>query len=209
MSLTETTHAGGFILSEANGNRSRENGTLNSGEDLQAGTVLGRLLTGTVAEDAGNTGDGVVGAVTFGANAEIGVYTLTGKTESADAGTFSVLTPSGNALPDLTVAAAYASSHINLTVADGAADWDIGDIITITVAAGDYTQFDQDGTDGSQIAAGILYAGVDASDADTACVVGARDATVISDELTWPSDITAGEQAIAEAQLEARGIFLR
>lgn len=38
--FTETAHAGEFILSEANGNRSRENGTLLSGQDLAAGTVV-------------------------------------------------------------------------------------------------------------------------------------------------------------------------
>lgn len=34
MALTETTHAGGHILSEPDGNRGRENGTLASGQDL-------------------------------------------------------------------------------------------------------------------------------------------------------------------------------
>ncbi|RWO90921.1 head decoration protein [Mesorhizobium sp.] len=37
--LTEGRHAAEFILSEANGHRSRENGTLDTG-DLAAGTVL-------------------------------------------------------------------------------------------------------------------------------------------------------------------------
>lgn len=43
MSLTETTHAGGFILSEANGTRSRDNITVVSGETLAAGAVLGKI----------------------------------------------------------------------------------------------------------------------------------------------------------------------
>lgn len=41
--LTEGRHAGEFILSEANGNRSREEVTIVSGEDLAAGTVLGKI----------------------------------------------------------------------------------------------------------------------------------------------------------------------
>lgn len=40
MSLTEGRHSGEFILSVANGNLSFDNGTLASGEDLEAGTVL-------------------------------------------------------------------------------------------------------------------------------------------------------------------------
>lgn len=42
----ETTHAGDFILSEANGNRSRDNATLISGQDLQAGAVIGKITSG-------------------------------------------------------------------------------------------------------------------------------------------------------------------
>ena len=38
--LTETRHAAEFILSEAAGQRSRDNATLASGNNLQAGTVL-------------------------------------------------------------------------------------------------------------------------------------------------------------------------
>ena len=46
MALTETGHAGGFILSEANGKRSRENVTIVSGQNLKAGAVLGKITTG-------------------------------------------------------------------------------------------------------------------------------------------------------------------
>lgn len=38
--LTEARHAAEFIISEANGHRSRQNGTLVSGQDLIAGTVV-------------------------------------------------------------------------------------------------------------------------------------------------------------------------
>lgn len=42
-SFTEKGHAGGFILSEANGQRSREQITVLSGEVLEAGAVLGKI----------------------------------------------------------------------------------------------------------------------------------------------------------------------
>ena len=38
---TETGHTAGFIVSEANGNRSRETVTIKSGQDLKAGQVIG------------------------------------------------------------------------------------------------------------------------------------------------------------------------
>jgi hypothetical protein len=47
-SVTETGHTGGFILSEANGQRSRETVTLEgSAGDLKAGRVLGIIDTGS------------------------------------------------------------------------------------------------------------------------------------------------------------------
>lgn len=39
-SFTETRHAAEFVLSEAAGMRSRESGTVVSGQDLQAGTIV-------------------------------------------------------------------------------------------------------------------------------------------------------------------------
>lgn len=43
MEITESAHAGSFILSEANGKRSRENITVVSGQNLKAGAVLGLI----------------------------------------------------------------------------------------------------------------------------------------------------------------------
>ena len=40
-SIVEKTHTGGFILSEGDGNISREEVTVITGQNLQAGTVLG------------------------------------------------------------------------------------------------------------------------------------------------------------------------
>lgn len=208
MALTETNHALEFLLSEAPGMRSREAGALNAGQNLVAGAVLGRILTAAGAKVSG-TGDGTVGAVTVGPAAQVGIYVLTGIAEAGNAGTFSVTAPDGSALPNLTVAAAYASSHINLTVADGSADWDIGDIIHVTVTGGDYEALDPAATTGEQTAAAILCYPSDATDADQDITVIARDAEVSSARLTWPDGISAGNQAIATARLAAVGIVVR
>lgn len=44
--FTEGLHDGSFIMSEAPGKRSRENVTLVSGQDLEAGAVLGKITSG-------------------------------------------------------------------------------------------------------------------------------------------------------------------
>lgn len=145
--------------------------TVLSGQNLLQNTVVGRVTigAGTGAKISG-TGDGTIGAVTLGVDAMVGVYKLTGKTEAANGGTFQVEDPQGNLLPDLTVAVAYTGDHINLTVADGAADWDIGDIIHVTVAAGSgkIKKSVTTATDGSDVPVGILCNAVDATSSDLA-----------------------------------------
>jgi hypothetical protein len=43
MAFTESRHAAEFILSEANGQRSRDTVTVISGQNLKAGTVVGKI----------------------------------------------------------------------------------------------------------------------------------------------------------------------
>lgn len=62
--LTEGRHSGEFILSESNGNRSREEVTIVSGEDLAAGTVLGKITaSGKYAAYDNGASDGTQTAV--------------------------------------------------------------------------------------------------------------------------------------------------
>ena len=63
VTFTEGRHAAEFILSEANGHRSRENGTLLSGENLAAGTVLMFAGTKLVAYEVDTTGSAAAGVL--------------------------------------------------------------------------------------------------------------------------------------------------
>lgn len=57
--LNETNHAGEFMVSEANGTRSRDAGVLASGEDLVAGTVVGKVAaSGKFAQHDPSASDG-------------------------------------------------------------------------------------------------------------------------------------------------------
>ena len=211
MELTEKNRAGDFILSMAPGTLSLENGILNSGQNLQAGTVLGELLTAGAATAVGSpTGNGVITVGAVGSDAVPGIYKLQCVAAATDAGTFNFYAPNGTLIRQITVGAgAIVTDHITITIADGATDHAAGDTYTITVSGGDYEALDVAEDDGAQIAAGVLYAGVDATDADTACVVLKRQAEVKADALVWPDGITQGQKDAAIAQLNSRGIFLR
>jgi phage tail sheath protein FI len=211
--LTEKVHAGEFVLSEGNRTISREEVTITGSAAYPAGQVLGKISTGTATAEAGsgNTGDGAMGAVTVGGAAKEGVYTLTFVEPDTDAGDFIVEDPDGVAVGSGKVAVAFSAGGLSFTLADGSADFAVGDTfaITVVVSSEKYTDHDPDATDGSQVAAAVLYAAVDATDDDVAGVAIVRDAEVSADLLTWHTGITADEKSLATAQLKSRGLILR
>jgi hypothetical protein len=180
--------------------------TVLSGEGaLVRGTVLGkiRLGAGTIEAGAGNTGNGAPGAITVGAKAKVGAYTLKCSAAAGDGGTFQVFDPDGYRLADLSVGVAYDNGHFGITIADGAADFVVGDTFTLTIAAGSgkYKAYDASATDGSGEADAILVRDIDATSADV--VVGAyKTGEFRESELT-------GIDAAGKAQLEALGCFVK
>lgn len=208
MSLSEKRHTGGFLLSEAPGYQSRVNGKLNSGQNLEAGSVVGQLITAAAVAGT-NTGNGAVTIGVIGASAQIGVYSAVCVATASNAGTFNLYAPDGTLIRQITVGGATVSPHFTITIADGSNDFAAGDSFAITLTGGDFEQLDPTEDDGAQIAAGILLATTNATSADTPCVVIARNAEVNANEIVWPSGITDAQKATATAQLLARGLTLR
>jgi hypothetical protein len=137
-------------------------------------------------------------------------FAITVAAVDGDGGTFSVVDPDGNRIKDAGIGA-YTSEQINFTINDGSTDFAVGDAFTVAVAAGSlkYVAYDQDATDGSQIAAGASYGNYDATGGDVTGVAVVRDAELNGNDLTWPSDITADEKTAAIAQLADIGILVR
>ncbi|HJQ60821.1 MAG TPA: head decoration protein [Vineibacter sp.] len=211
---SEGKWAGEAIYSEAAGTRSRDKITVASGEGvLSAMTILGKVLTGagSSAAFAGNTGNGAMGAITVGAGAKPGVYKLVVIEPAANAGRFTVEDPDGATVGVGTVAVAFNAGGLSFTLADGATDFVSGDGFDITVAAGSgkYKDFDVAGTDGSQIAAAILYDGVDATAADVAATAFTRDCEVNKAELVFTGAPNTNQKNAAYADLAKLGIIAR
>lgn len=217
--FSENPRAAEFIVSEANGTLSREAGVLAEGNVGKAGQVLGFIPSGTSASAAkagGNTG---AGTLTLDATTPIlpgakeGVYTVRCITAASGNGTFRVRDPDGDVLGDVVMAAGAGAfaDQIKFALADGDPDFAVGDGFDITISAltGKYANLDVAETDGSQVATAILYAPVDATDADMECVVFARNGEVNEHLLTWPAGISAANKAIAKSRLAARGIICR
>lgn len=220
--LTMSARDGGFILSEANGHRSRQQVILRNSTGavvaLLAATVLGRITTGALSAEAtafaGNTGNGAMGAVTVDADAQTGTYKVVITEPGANVGNFLVERPDGSIDGQGDVAAAYNGS-INFTLADGATDFVAGDGFDVVVSAADATHQDKyvrhnpAAIDGSQHVAGILFGAVSVeatSDAKGAAVV--RDAEVVQAHLVWNGH-TDDQQAAGIAALAELGIIAR
>jgi hypothetical protein len=136
-SLTEGQHAGEFVLTELPGHLSRENVVVLSGQNLEAGAVIGRVDKGigrAVSAAGSNAGNGTLSGLYVSPEVEVGTYTLTCIEEVTNGGVFKVVAPSGKRLRDLTVGVAYTSRHINLTIADGGNDFEEDDTFTIVVS---------------------------------------------------------------------------
>jgi len=142
-SLVEGTHAGEFILSEAPGNRSRNNVVVLSGQNLAAGAVCGRVTKGVgrvSTPTVVGTGNGTASQVFAGPEVELGNYVLTCITAVANGGVFSLTTPSGKLLPNLTLTVGaggttvYTSRHINFSITDGSTDFAAADAFTFVVS---------------------------------------------------------------------------
>lgn len=183
---------------------------LSGSGSLTRGTVLGRIDKGaaSIQADAGNTGDAAIVAATLAANAQIGAYkvqcTAAPSSASANDATFAVFAPDGSRLVDATQGVAYTGGHLVFTVGDAiAADSVIGDLYTITVAAGSgkYKPYAAASLDGSAMPRAILARDVDATSADAVVNV------YIHGEFNEAS--LAGIDAAGKKLLKDLGIFVK
>lgn len=184
--------------------------TLAAGESLLRGHVLGRIASGTAAAVAGdgNTGNGVFGSVVLGAGALTGIYTVTCTAAATDAGTFAVVDPEGTAVGNMTVAVEFDSGGLTFTLADGATDFIVGDLFTITITAGvgECKGFDADSSDGTQTAKLILAEDVDATSANKNTIAYIHGGFQVRG-LRW--DDETNDKATGLAQLAAAGIYCK
>ena len=85
----------------------------------------------------------------------------------------------------------------------------IGTVVGVVASSGKVVALDPTASDGSEAAAGVLCEDVDTVSGDKSSWIVARHAAVSEEGLVWPSGITAGQLAIAVAQLKSLGILVR
>lgn len=154
--------------------------TLQSGQNLLRGAVLGRVSLGTAIaapRSGGNTGNGTITmnvSTPVKVGAKVGVYTVRFTGAAVNGGTFIVRDPDGFQIGTVVMAAGSGAydDDIQFTIADGATDFVVGDGFDITVAAGSgrYVLSVATATDGSQFPDLILAEDTNASADNVATV---------------------------------------
>lgn len=215
--FNEARHAGEFILTEANGRRSRENVTIAAEQTVLVGAPLALLavaagVTADAAADAGNTGNGTIAMEDPAVNSRVknGVYTVIMTAATA----FKVEDPHGVEIGIGATGSAF-NKEVKFTVTVGGTPMVAGDRFTITVGVenpGDYQAvvWDPDGTDGSENASALAIYPATTGVGETVKIAGlVRDCEVNGNILSWPAGITAAEKAAAIAGLADAGIIVR
>lgn len=97
-----------------------------------------------------------------------------------------------------------------VTIASGAGKLEPGTVLGKITTGGKFTKLTPAATNGSQNAAGILWAGVDASGADSPGVVILRGPALVNrHEIIWPEGASEAQITAATTALGALGIILR
>lgn len=213
--IYEQFYDGAFLVSEANGGRSRDAAVIDNstGSDIlyNAGLVMVQSTTGaaTVSHAGTNVGNGTASAASVLAGAIYGAYSII----ATSATEFTVQDPGGAFLAPLTVGTAYAD-EIGLTITAGSTAFVAGDTFTVSVTA---TNGNWISWTGGAISTpiGILYNRiyVSAGTAENVAMV-TRDAEVNQLEVQFDPAVTgAGNaatlMATAFAALATAGIIAR
>lgn len=215
--IKERVYGAEFLLSDTGDGYNRENITIGPDQDLPAGAVLGKLYLGVASATAtaatGNTGNGVMGAITVSSGAASGDWEIVFIEKETDKGTFQVFSPDGTLDGTGNVATDYAGK-IGFTIADGVTDFIAGDRIVVVVSyadgAGYYVGVSPSATDGSAKAAAILWDAVKTGTSETLPATGVvrGPAQLIGSLLDFGS-LTDAQILTAKSELADLGFVIR
>jgi len=136
--LSEHWYTGGFVVTEANGYRSRDAALYvnSSGSDalLDSGLVLTNISLGTpVVAPGTNAGNGTLGSLTLGGALMEGVYTITFTAATA----FNVTRPDGSLLGSGASGTTFNNAELSFKITAGTNANAAGDTYTIQAQPGD------------------------------------------------------------------------
>ncbi len=100
-------------------------------------------------------------------------------------------------------------SRETVTILSGSGVLLAGTVLGKVTATGKYRPYDDNNTDGSEVAAAILIYDTDATSADKPAAVLVRLAEVWTSRLQWAATVLTGEKTTAYADLAAKYVIVR
>lgn len=188
-----------FILHEANGQRSRDNVLVTqTGAAVASGSLLKAVASGsaTFAMSGGATGNPTIGAITVGAAAADGIYTLTFTSATA----YNLVGPNGVLVKAGTLGTAFSGGGIGFTLTAGTTAAVAGDSATMNVTAAGLVFVAYDGTGA---ATAILYSALPAATGNAKAVAFTADCEVKRTALIGLDK--AAETSLATVGIKVRG----
>lgn len=95
-------------------------------------------------------------------------------------------------------------SRETVVIVSGSGKLLAGTVLGKITVGGKYKPYDDNNSDGSEVAAGVLVYDVDATSADVAAVAIVRSAEVWQNRLVWAATVLSGEKTTAYADLAAK-----
>lgn len=213
--LNEGRHPGEFVMTEANGSRSRESLKIAAEQTIVANSILAKRavvadVVATPSADANNTASsGTIAMETPAVTSKvkdgryIGTVTAATKVDWTD--------PEGRHLGTSTHGTAFTKGGISIKITAGGTPNAVGDLFYVDVAADreDFEHVAFNPADGLPIAGIAIYPAVTGVGETTQIAGIVRDAEANGNCIAWPTGITAGQKADATQELAALGIIIR
>ncbi|RBL87897.1 head decoration protein [Streptomyces cavourensis] len=171
--------------------------------------MLGKQTAASATSTPGgaNTGNGTLGELALTGSPASGAY----KVQFTSATDFAVTGPSQQAMGAGKAGTKFSGGGVEFKITAGATAFVAGDAFTITVVAagGLWAPCVPTATDGSQVAAGILFGTTDATKGVRSATGVTRAAEVNAAELIWAAAATAEQISSGKAALATLGIVVR
>jgi hypothetical protein len=215
---TEGRHAAEFLLSEGQGNFSRDSIVIAASQAIVPGSVLGKRA---VVADVVATASAADGNVASSGIIAMGSPAVTSKVKdgrykgiAVTATTVRWEDPDGKEIGVSTHGSVFSKGGVKFTITAGGSANAAGDEFYIDVAADsadfEFGAHDPSATDGFEIAAAVaLYGATTGADERTSISAVTRLAEVNGKLLSWDADITAAQKADAVQALADRSIIVR
>jgi len=220
--IVERVYGGEFMLSDANGEYTREGLMIGASQTLLSGSIVGKVTKGAVTVAAAavvGAGNGVLTLAdpAYAAGVQEGEWRVVCVEEAADSGGFEIRDPDGKVVAGLAVGGAYDGAIKIVSLTAGATAWVVGDYVPITVSYAAVTAADQvckaldpAAHDGTETFYAILWDGrtTEAGETTPAAGVVRGPCEVIAARLDFGT-LTDEQIAAVKLQIAAKGIVIR